>query len=252
MEAITIHAEEHDWGYLRTDSNHSILVVNATLDGNVLDIGNELGVFTEAGMCAGMLRVTDEGFPTGLTAWGDDPVTNEIDGLVQDEKMSFRFWDAAQNLEYETGVVRIHRGGLSYQSDGITVLNLHGTIVEGASPRNWLFERTADNHSILFLEAVIGEDRLRADDMIGLFTADGLCVGKIDLEDDDFPIGLTAWADDPETELVDGFREGEEMFFRIWHNDGNIGMAAEVFDIVEGEVDFVTDGITVLSIRAVE
>lgn|GEM_PF-4233773 len=251
-DTITIHAENHDWDFNRTDNSHNILILNAALSGEVLETGDDIGVFTEEGTCFGMVTITNDGFPEGLNAWGDDPSTEEVDGFVTGDKMVFRFWDASQNFEYETGILRLPRGGLNYQIDGITVLNLHGTVDGDGSPLDWLYQRTADNHSILVREAFIGEEALHADDIIGLFTPEGLCVGTVELEDDNFPVGITAWADDPATEEIDGFRNGEEIMFRIWGSDQNIGMAAEAFEIEEGEGVYAIDGISILRLRTIE
>lgn len=251
-DCITIHAENHDWQFERTDNNHNILILNASISGNVLENADDIGVFTEDGNCAGILNVADGGFPDGLTAWGDDPSTDEIDGFVAGEKLSYRFWDASRNFEHQTGIVRLLRGSLTYQVDGITVLSLHGTNDDNTPALDWLFQRTADNHNVLIREALIDDEEIGANDIIGLFTPAGLCVGTVELGDNNFPVGLTAWADDPATEATDGFRNGEEMMFRIWGDENNIGMATEAFDIEEGDVEFNIDGISVLSLRTIE
>jgi hypothetical protein len=84
-----------------TGENYAILVRNATLNGASLAAGDEIGVFTPAGLCVGAAVVDMSGkIPlAGLTAWEDDPQTPAVDGYIGAESMSFRFWDAATQTE---------------------------------------------------------------------------------------------------------------------------------------------------------
>ncbi len=80
-----------------TGENYSILVRNATLNGAALTAGDEIGVFTPAGLCVGAVVVSTGNL--GLTAWEDDPQTPGVDGYLDGENMSFRFWHAATQTE---------------------------------------------------------------------------------------------------------------------------------------------------------
>ncbi len=78
-----------------TQESYSIVVDNATLDGTQLTNGDEVGVFTPAGLCVGA-SLWDGTTPLGLTAWADDSQTpGVVDGYKSGEKMSFRIWDAS-------------------------------------------------------------------------------------------------------------------------------------------------------------
>ncbi|MGH7595629.1 MAG: hypothetical protein ACREOI_04720, partial [bacterium] len=81
-----------------TGENYSILVRNATLNGAALVAGDEIGVFTPAGLCVGAIVLATTG-NLGLTAWQDDPQTPAVDGYSDGEIMSFRFWHAATQTE---------------------------------------------------------------------------------------------------------------------------------------------------------
>ncbi len=82
-----------------TGENYSILIRSATLNGVSLANGDEIGVFTPAGLCVGAVAVSGTG-SLGLTAWEDDPQTpDSIDGYKDGESMSFRFWHAATQTE---------------------------------------------------------------------------------------------------------------------------------------------------------
>jgi hypothetical protein len=81
-----------------TGENYSILIRSATLNGAALAVGDEIGVFTPAGLCAGAVVVTTTG-NLGLTAWHDDTQTSDTTGYVDGDSMSFRFWLAATQTE---------------------------------------------------------------------------------------------------------------------------------------------------------
>lgn len=75
-----------------TGDSYSIVVDQASLNQVPLQNGDEIGVFTPAGLCVGA-AVWDGTAPLALTAWADDSQTSEVDGYVAGEKMSFRIWD---------------------------------------------------------------------------------------------------------------------------------------------------------------
>jgi|GEM_PF-2186761 len=64
----------------------------------ILLIGDEVAVFTSAGLCVGC-EVFQGEFPLFLAAWMDDYTTEEIDGYIYGEPMSFKLWDASQGIE---------------------------------------------------------------------------------------------------------------------------------------------------------
>jgi len=51
-------------------------------------------------------------------------------------------------------------------------------------------------------------------DVIGVFTTEGLCAGFSEIVNSEESIAITAWGDDPATEVKDGFYEGETIFFK--------------------------------------
>jgi hypothetical protein len=79
-----------------TDDNYSIIINAATLDGVALQPGDEIGVFTPAGLCAGA-GVWTGAPPLAFSAWADDSQSPEIDGFRANETMRFRVWPASTN-----------------------------------------------------------------------------------------------------------------------------------------------------------
>jgi hypothetical protein len=72
-----------------TGNNSTLIFPAAGLGANLAD-GDELGLFNSAGRLCGAGRWT--GGNLALTAWGDDPTTDETDGLLEGEPYSLRLW----------------------------------------------------------------------------------------------------------------------------------------------------------------
>ncbi|MBT4500362.1 MAG: T9SS type A sorting domain-containing protein, partial [Gemmatimonadetes bacterium] len=84
----------------RTGDSHAILVESAAIDGIPLENGDEIGVFTPDGLCAG--AAIWDGEKAALTVWADDSQSPEIDGFPSGEKLNFRVWD--RSLDSEGGL----------------------------------------------------------------------------------------------------------------------------------------------------
>ncbi|MDZ7268753.1 MAG: Ig-like domain-containing protein [candidate division KSB1 bacterium] len=82
----------------QTEDNYVIVVQSATINGEALAVGDEIGVFTPAGICVGATVVAGPSNQT-LTAWEDDSFTPEVDGYRNGEAMSFRVWKATSEIE---------------------------------------------------------------------------------------------------------------------------------------------------------
>ncbi len=80
---------EHDQGYFRPDT------------------GDEIAVYRPDGsLCAGV-TVWDATTHGALTVWGDNTITEEIDGMVPGEVMKWRVWDSSANKEYDVNVTYV-------------------------------------------------------------------------------------------------------------------------------------------------
>lgn len=60
--------------------------------------GDEIAVLTSTGLCAGV--VTFGGTSTSLTVWGDDPMTDAVDGFEGGDSLRFVIWDASRREEH--------------------------------------------------------------------------------------------------------------------------------------------------------
>jgi hypothetical protein len=81
-----------------TGDFYPIYIANLLVNSNPPESGDEVGVFTPAGLCVG--AVVNEGtFPLKIAAWKDDPTTEAIDGYTSGQTLSFKFWDASAQIE---------------------------------------------------------------------------------------------------------------------------------------------------------
>lgn len=86
-----------------TGSNATVLIPTSAsllLNGSPLSKGSELALFTEDGLCAGV--VVWEEKSTGFAVWGDDSQTGDRDGFAAGEALTFRVWNAATAREYDS------------------------------------------------------------------------------------------------------------------------------------------------------
>ena len=121
-QALGQPPEHFDYTVTHPDISHSLLVAEATLDGERLVVGDEIGVFTPDDLCAGAGVVEEDG-RTGLTAWGDDPDTDEVDGFRNDEAFHFKLWDADADCEYDAEANFTH-GPEVFTRQGVSRLEL--------------------------------------------------------------------------------------------------------------------------------
>jgi len=100
-----------------------ILVDNTILiNGKPIASGDEIGVFTPDGLCVGAMRWCGHA-NHAITVWGDNPVTEEIDGMRQNEKMYYRIWQKETDRVIEVKRVDYALGDELYQSFGIYVVS---------------------------------------------------------------------------------------------------------------------------------
>lgn len=132
--------------YTRTDGNMAILVVRAAIGEEILEQGDEIGVFDPGGTCAGAVVCEGE-MPVGLAAWRDDPDTDFDEGFEEDDPLSFLFWDSDMEAELETEV-EVIGDELLFRINGIARINLNAA----GFPEPYL---PVDNHD--FGVAVVGE-----------------------------------------------------------------------------------------------
>ncbi|NQU06040.1 MAG: right-handed parallel beta-helix repeat-containing protein [Calditrichaeota bacterium] len=105
-----------------TGCNMSILILNTDATNNEdhpAQGGFEVGVFTKNGLCVGAGVIT-ENEACGVAVWGDDPTTDEIDGALEKDQLSFLSWNGTQESELQTEWIE---GNGTYLTDGFAVVS---------------------------------------------------------------------------------------------------------------------------------
>ena len=116
------YGQSHFTFTANTGDNMTVLVqaaINPAIDGSAIANGDEIGVFTPAGLCVG--AVAWNGVNTALAVWGDNDQTVPIDGCVAGELLSYKVWDASAAKE-APATVAYASGGPDYSVDGMAVL----------------------------------------------------------------------------------------------------------------------------------
>jgi len=95
------HAQTTHFSFrANTEDSYAIVVQSASINAVPLENGDEIGVFTPAGLCVGA-SVVQQVENNVITAWLDDSFTEEIDGYQVGEAMSFRIWDQSSQIELD-------------------------------------------------------------------------------------------------------------------------------------------------------
>src|SRR3989339_500251 len=116
------YGQSHFTFTANTGDNMTVLVqaaINPVIDGSAIANGDEIGVFTPAGLCVG--AVAWNGVNTALAVWGDNDQTVPIDGCVAGELLSYKVWDASAAKEAPV-TVAYASGVPDYSVDGMAVL----------------------------------------------------------------------------------------------------------------------------------
>ena len=109
------------------------LDANPNVDGEPLAPGDEIGVFTPDGLCVGGVVWNGE-TNVGITVWGNNSMTEEIDGMRAGEEIQYRIWKHETDTEIKVVEVEYLLGDGIYQPQGIyRVESLHAYKPPGES-----------------------------------------------------------------------------------------------------------------------
>ncbi|MHB9028487.1 MAG: right-handed parallel beta-helix repeat-containing protein [Candidatus Latescibacterota bacterium] len=118
--------------FRNTGSNAMIIVQGAippTVNGVPVAAGDEIGVFTPNGMCAG--AGVWSGQNLSITVWGDDPEESGVQGFREGERFQFRIWDASAQSELPAAGIFSAGDGM-YHDNGVSTL---GNLATGGTVR---------------------------------------------------------------------------------------------------------------------
>ncbi len=107
---------------LSTGECMSVLVTQ--IHGSSVDSDDQIGVFGSDGLLVGAGYLDEDG-RCGIAVWGDDPTTDDIDGLQSNETLKFVLWENETKQERALNVGLVLTGNApSYAADDILVLEL--------------------------------------------------------------------------------------------------------------------------------
>ncbi len=120
-----VFAQQHFKGVSNTGNNATVAApasANPAILGALLATGDEIGVFTPGGLCAGSV-VWEEGKNAAIIAWGDNDQTQEIDGLRAGETIRFCLWRKSSRIGYSDVSAAFAGSDGVYTPNGIYVLS---------------------------------------------------------------------------------------------------------------------------------
>ncbi len=89
---------------------------------------DEIAVLNKTGEVIG--AASFDNFNLGITIWGDDPYTDEIENISDDETFYLHLWKQSNNTEYELEVVEWFEGSDVYHTDDISIVKSLGIVSE--------------------------------------------------------------------------------------------------------------------------
>jgi len=79
------------WEIKRTGNAHLVSIPVAAFE-NGLESGDVIGAFSTDALCVGMVQHNGESNNLGLIVYGDDLTTQQVDGMLENESISFRLY----------------------------------------------------------------------------------------------------------------------------------------------------------------
>ncbi|MBE0636936.1 MAG: T9SS type A sorting domain-containing protein, partial [Bacteroidales bacterium] len=85
------------WSYTKTDVMHFISISQSALSD--LSKGDFVGVFNADGVCTGLAQYTGEDGNMLLVVYGNDVTTQTLDGMTENQEMTFKIYRATEQVE---------------------------------------------------------------------------------------------------------------------------------------------------------
>ncbi len=131
VAAVSVEPETGQEAILTT-RNMSILINNVL--GVETKAGDQINAISADGRVVGA-GVVGEDVRCGLAVWGDDPLTDDIEGLKEDEAFTLTLVSAEDNTSHSLALAQVLAGkGAKYINDDLTVLDVH---IESQIPENY-------------------------------------------------------------------------------------------------------------------
>jgi hypothetical protein len=105
---------------------------------------------------------------------------------------------------------------------------------------------TASSHAIAFPAEVLTGSGIKIGDVIGAFTPEGLCAGRIEITNLSSNFAIMAFGNDETTTTKDGFESGEMLQFKVFRPEGSeeINLTVEFNSSLPQQGLFVNQGMS--------
>lgn len=173
--------------------------------------------------------------------WSDPEQFNEIDCKTT-RHLSTEWLPPLSDTEPAYGVVFIAGSQKAYFD------RLDATEAENL-PDDWNFtSKTGNSATVLLLTAAnpnVNGAPLAKGDYVGVFTSAGMCCGWATWQSEN--MSLTVWGDDEVTPEIDGFTNGEQLYYRIYKPDIDKEWTIVQVEYSQGDGLYATNDIFILS-----
>jgi hypothetical protein len=163
----------------------------------------------------------------------DVPVENCFEGLtdlviVKQVAGPYIYWPA-----YNINTLQSLVPGKSYYVNVLNDGNLQFPECEKSSVSSWQNDKPANrtpwndihyaasSHAIAFPYGILRGSGILPGDVMGVFTADGLCAGQSEIFDSELQFSMVAFGNDSYTSGKDGFDHGENLNFKVYRPESD-------------------------------
>ncbi|MFH1304086.1 MAG: T9SS type A sorting domain-containing protein, partial [Planctomycetota bacterium] len=139
-----------------THWSYPVVVDTLVIEGVEIESGDEIGIFTSAGLCVGA-SVYEGEFPLVVPTWKDDKATPlDVDGYTDNDEMTIILYDASENEELEldlgpqtqstevVNTIASSNGRFGQGSYGISSL-IHGIMGINVLPKSFAAQQNYPN-----------------------------------------------------------------------------------------------------------
>lgn len=114
---------------MNTGSNHSVMFIEEAYD-SLDELADVLIARSTDGMLVGYTKIKSGN--NMLAVWGNDIYSEQIDGMLQNEKISFSLLNSETNEVYQVLKPSFSLGDDNYRTNGISIINSFEIVKEGS------------------------------------------------------------------------------------------------------------------------
>ena len=153
----------------------NVLVDKVILDNHKLAVGDQIGVFAEGGVLAGLGVVEDPNAVIGFAVYGDDPIQQDRQGFFANEALTFKIWDnvgareVAADVTWSDSPVTYRRdtvlrvqlaGGVGAPSIVVSAMDRDFGAVKLGTNARWLLRITNAGRANLAIASLISDNQV--------------------------------------------------------------------------------------------